>query len=111
MWSVCGHAPVNAGFALLPVNGGQRLPEGPVLVALLAQSRPGHLVRIGNARGNRLGAGAGQHEFEKVTGRLALGRMRFAQFDLAGRVGELKRYLPHFVYIFISSFWCVVFNM
>lgn len=76
------HKPVDAGLALLLVDGAQRLPERPVLVALLAQPRARHLVRIRDARGDRLRAGAGQHELEEVARRLALGRVRFAQFDL-----------------------------
>jgi len=61
-----GEAAVEAADALLVPHHGQRLPEAAVLGALLAQPCASHLVRVGDARGHRLGHGASHHELEEV---------------------------------------------
>lgn len=58
---------IQSRLALLLPNGVDRLPEASVLVALLAQPRPGHLVWVGHDRGDRLGRRTGGHKFQKVT--------------------------------------------
>lgn len=83
-----GEAAVDALDALLLEDKTQRLPEGGVLAALLAQPGARHLVRIGDARGYRLGDGARHHELEEVARVAGLGVALPArhQFGLYGLV-------------------------
>lgn len=76
------YSPVEARASFLPPNRVQRLEEGVVLAALLAQARARHLVRVRDARGHRLGDGAGQHELQEIAGGFRITFALILLFDL-----------------------------
>lgn len=75
-------AAVQSRLALLLPHQEKRLPEAVILVAFLAQSRARDLVRVGDARGDGLRGGPGEHELDEVAGRLALVWSLLAQVNL-----------------------------
>lgn len=59
-------ATVQSRLALLLPHRVDRLPEAAVLVSLLAQPGPGHLVRVRHHRRDRLGGRPRRHKLQKV---------------------------------------------
>lgn len=93
-----GQAAVQSRLALLLPHQEQRLPETVVLVALLAQSRSRHLMRVRDARRDGLRRRPGQHELYEVAGGSALVRVLLTQLKL-----RKKRNLTNVLMEFKSS--------
>lgn len=77
-----GQAPVHARLALLRPYCVQRLPERPILVALLPQPGSSDFVRVGYATGHGLGHRTRHHKLDKVPGRFVVGGIFRATFHL-----------------------------
>jgi hypothetical protein len=98
-----GETSVQSRLALLLPHQEQRLPEAVVFVALFAESRAGHFVRVGDARRDGLRRSARQHKLHEVAGGSAFVGSLLSQLHLriSANLSQTSLQVFHFTHQFL----------